>query len=239
MQLKVLSWNIWHGKFLDEIISFLKLAQADIIGLQEVLETGNSNTADIIAKALGYHSVYFQAIKKTRLGKSQGNATLSKYPLEKTKVHFLSNPAFYTKTAETEPRIAVEAKIKIDKTEITVFTTHLAYSLKFRDSKFRDMQVDNLDKLLPSSKAILMGDFNSYPDSKYIQRISKIMTNTDKDLTKPTWPLYPHDYEGWQEKEVRHRLDYIFVSKDIKVKSFQVEDSRASDHYPISAVLEV
>ena len=238
-RLKLLSWNIWQGYHLKEIISFLQAAEADIIGLQEVIEKDGTNTAAVIAEELGYHSAYYRAIEKTRLGFPQGNAVLSKYPIDKSVPYLLSDSSLYKGTAETEPRVAIEARILIANMLLTIFTTHLAYSHLFRDSEMRNMQVDHLIQLLPPTRTILLGDFNSHPDSSYMEKLNQIMQNTDTELTKPTWTVYPFDYEGFHETELRHRLDYIFVSKDILVRSFDVEDSTGSDHLPISAVVEV
>jgi exonuclease III len=58
MKLKILSWNIWCGTYLDEVIKFLKIADSDIIALQEVAEDNRGNISEIIAKELGYKYVY-------------------------------------------------------------------------------------------------------------------------------------------------------------------------------------
>jgi len=54
MKIKVLSWNIWCGTYLEEVIKFLKKADADIIALQEVSIDERGNLSEIIAKRLGY-----------------------------------------------------------------------------------------------------------------------------------------------------------------------------------------
>ncbi len=239
MKITVLSWNIWQGKHFPEIIDFLRDKDADIVGLQEVIEKDGTNTAEEIAAALKLNHAYYQAINKTRLGHPQGNAILSKYPIEVSKRHFLSPPELYQDTAETEPRIAVEAKIRIGNDLLTVLTVHLAYSDRFEHSDMRDLQVQNLIKILPKSETILMGDFNSHPEDPNISRIGKVLANADEKPTEPTWTLYLHDYEGFREDKLRHRLDYIFASKDLSVEGFKIEQSRGSDHLPISAILSL
>lgn len=56
MNVKLLSWNIWGGQYLPEIVDFLKKEKADIIALQEVIEdlNGANNVAKIIAQKLRY-----------------------------------------------------------------------------------------------------------------------------------------------------------------------------------------
>ena len=58
MKVKILSWNIWCGTYLDEVTEFLKNANADIIALQEVVEDERGNLVEIIAKELGYKYVH-------------------------------------------------------------------------------------------------------------------------------------------------------------------------------------
>jgi len=239
MQIKLLSWNIWQGNHFSEIADFLKTQNPHVIGLQEVVERDGTNTAVKLADILGYQCTYYRAIDKNGFGVPQGNAILSSFPIIESKCHFLSDSNLYKETAETEPRIAVEANIQVKDETLTVFSVHLAYSHMFKESTMRDLQVDNLIKLLPMSKTILLGDFNSHPDSLYMKKLNQVLSNTDDDLTSPTWTIYPFDYQGFKEIELRHRLDYIFTSKDIKVESFKVETSKGSDHLPISAVIEV
>lgn len=54
MKIKVVSWNIWYGKYLDEIIKYLKDEKADIVCLQETVANmdGSDNTAKKIAQKL-------------------------------------------------------------------------------------------------------------------------------------------------------------------------------------------
>lgn len=239
MQLRLLSWNIWGGKHFEEIVSFLGEQRPDIIALQEVVEKDGSNTAAEIAGRLGYNFAYFRAIDKIGTDLAQGNAILTSFPIEKSASHILSDMSLYKGTAETEPRIAVEAKVRIESELLSIFTIHLAYSHKFQNSMMRDLQVDNLIKLIQPSRTILMGDFNSHPDSFYMERLNRVIKNADSQLTEPTWTIYPFDYEGFTETELRHRLDYIFTSKDVAVENFSVPFSKGSDHLPVSATVIV
>lgn len=242
MQLKVLSWNIWQGKYLDKIIKFLELSSPDIIALQEVIESETvENIAKQISDKLGYKYVYCNAFETDRHETVYkiGNAILSKYEITSESCHFLSSIDQYKNSAETEPRVATEVTMKINGKDLRAIAIHLAYSHKFQASKMRNLQVDNLIKLLQEDKTVLMGDFNSNSDGEAVKRVSKVLVNTDKKLTKPTWTVYPFDYRGFKETKLNHRIDYIFVSKDITVKNFEVGESDGSDHLPITAVIEV
>lgn len=246
MQLKVTSWNIWKGKHLNEIISFLRTSRPDLIGFQEVIEErvndSKKNTAELIAKELNYNYVYYKSCTNNRHEKvfDQGNAILSKYPIKKSRCHFLSDFDLYRNTAETEPRNLIETEIEINNKTLNIFVTHLAYSHKFQDSEIRNLQIDNLLKLLSRKNTILLGDFNCEINSKEIVALLNVVKNADfKTPNAPTWTIYPFNYHGFIENELKHRIDNIFVTEDIKVNNFIIEDSKGSDHLPITAIVEI
>jgi len=247
MKIKVLSWNIWHGKHLTEVTKFLKESDADIIALQEVVEHSKNgrvgNIAQQIASTLGFDYAYYSAFKDDRHNQSDfelGNAVLSRFKIENSKCHFLSNLEDYEKNAKTEPRIAVEANININDKILKVFSTHLAYSDNLETTTLKESQTDKLALLLDSPRTVLMGDFNSLPDSIVTTKISSILKNADKDsLNEPTWTVHPFIRSGFEETGLKHKIDYIFVSPDISVDKFTVEKSKASDHLPISAMLDI
>lgn len=242
MILKVISWNIWHGKYLEKIIKFLAEQKPDVIALQEVNESEKlENIAKQIADRLNYNFVFCNAFETDRHDDKykMGNAILTKFKITKSKCHFLSSVDLYKGDAETEPRVALEVFLKAGDQNFRIITVHLAYSYRFKNSKMRNLQVENLLKLLPGEKTILMGDFNSHPDGEAVQKINAVMMNADRELNQPTLTVYPFDYKGFVETKLTHRIDYIFTSPDVRVQSFKVEESDGSDHLPISAVLEI
>ncbi len=224
MQIKLLSWNIWHGKHLDDVIAFLKTQNADIIALQEVVKYDDQeDTATQIAKSLGYSYIYYKAFYTERHTPhyEMGNAILSRFPIQTSQCHFLSTMKEYQGNAATEPRIAVEATIE----GIKVFSVHLAYSENWKSSEMRMQQIEKLSPLLQNDRTVLMGDMNGGADLPEIQKISEILKNADANPITPT--------------HREHRIDHIFVSTDINVKNFEILDSKASDHLPITAILEI
>jgi endonuclease/exonuclease/phosphatase family metal-dependent hydrolase len=242
MKVKVLSWNIWHGQDMKGVIEFLRKSEADIIGLQEVLEfenDKNENQAKIIAHELGYNFVYFPAFKTDRKSPVfiQGNAILTRHEIIKSENNLLSDMSSYQGGGETEPRVAGEVKLKIKNEELRVFVTHLAYSHKLQPSNLRDLQTDKLLSFIDGDKTILMGDFNVTPDSDVIKKVSQIMNDVGQKNGGPTWSIVKRIYKGFAV-DFNYRIDYIFTSKDLKIENYQVEKLLASDHLPIFAVIE-
>lgn len=244
MKIKLLSWNIWHGKYLKEVIEFLKKADADIIALQEVVETEEpkkENQAEIIAQALGYNFVFFKAFTTERHhpSYSQGNAILTKFKIKESKGVFLSDLSHYRGNAETEPRIALETHLEIAGEKLQVINTHLAYSHELKPSEMRHRQLNKLLTLIDKEKAVLMGDFNSTPETEVIKKVEEVLVNADPKSNQPTWSVFENEYHGFKVKGLEYRIDYIFVSPDISVETFKIEDTKASDHLPVSSIIEV
>lgn len=244
MDVRVMSWNLWHGEFLDDIIEFLKTSTADIIALQEVVDhPGESRMAPRIAEATGYNFVAYKAFTNDRHDppNEQGNAILSRFDIEEAGVHFLSDIDDYAGTSETEPRIAVRACIRVGGTALAVFNTHLAHTTDLTSCEMRRQQIDALLELVEPERTVLMGDFNVGPDSEELQKVNQVLTNADSEPTAPTAYLYEHDKSNGNPARMQpqHRIDHIFVTPDIEVKSFEVLDTVASDHYPIAAVIRL
>ena len=244
MQIALMSWNLWHGQFLDDIIDFINEQDADIIALQEVVDApGQPPMAPRIAEATGYRFVHFKAFTNDRHDPpdEQGNTVLSRFDITEASAHFLSTLDEYEGTSETDPRIAVKACVQGAGSGLTVLNTHLAHTTDLTSCPVRLRQIDRLLALVEPRQTVLMGDFNVEPGSEELRRVSRVMVNADPDPTRPTAFLYEHDKSDGDpaETEPEYRIDHIFVTADIRVRSFAVLETRASDHYPVMAVIEV
>lgn len=233
MQLKILSWNIWYNGDLEKVNEFLENFNADIIGLQEVMRVDSDvKLSKRLKEELGYKYVYAPAFQIPINGVQTevGNAIFSKYPIISHTIHNLS---------EKDNRIAVQVDIQIRDKILHVFSTHLIHTHQ-QPSELQELQASNLVKVLTPEKTVLMGDFNALPDSNAIKIISNVLQNTDTNLL-PTWSVYPY---GCKDKTcvpggIKYKLDNIFTSKDLQTSLFKVEESKASDHLPISVVVEI
>jgi endonuclease/exonuclease/phosphatase family metal-dependent hydrolase len=233
MEVKILSWNIWiEGRF-SEVCDFLKSSDADIIGLQEVESHKSDRDIIVFLEGLGYKHA-FAPIEKMieRQGKvtrwNDGPAIFSKYDILKSETFVLS---------EQDPRGAVRADIQVGNSVLHVFSTHLLHTHQ-QPSATQELQAENLIKLLTAERTILMGDFNATPESAIIQKAETVLINTDPSNT-PTWSVYPEGCLVCKPQAIDTRLDYIFTTPDLKTSSFKVEGSKASDHLPISVIVEV
>lgn len=229
MKLKILSWNIWiYGNY-EKITHFLRNADADIVGLQEVRD--DDPNLDIIGfmKTLGYN-YRFSAIE-TPTGKifpRNGPAIFSKYPIISSQEYDVH---------PDDKRRLLHAAIDVNGQKLNIFNTHLTHT----HQKESDAQLDqarNIAQLLEPGSTILMGDFNATPHSRTIREISLSLNNPNKS-NEPTWCVYKEGCEICMLDEVNVTLDYIFTSKNIKAKEFTVGDSLGSDHLPILVEVEL
>lgn len=230
--MKVISWNIWRGKNLDKIIELLKQEKPDIVGLQEVkgFLKGDEklSSAQTIAEKLGYQFFYQKAFTTDRHYPPYdiGNALLTKLPIREQIGYELSGIADYEGSAITEPRGAVEVKIISNGTEVSFLSTHLAYSDNLADVPIRQKQLNKLLQAIGQRTVVLMGDFNALPKSETIQTLSKVLVNADPVSRVPTWNRHKDNHN--------FRIDYIFVSPNVRYENFRVLKSQASDHQPIA-----
>ena len=241
MKVTALSWNIWQGKYTDGIIETIKKYNPDVVGLLEVDEGITTNTAEIIAKKLGYYCAYYRTYEKDRDGEHylQGNAVLSKYKILSSSLSWLNRDIVFDGTSLTEPRALVSATIKVKGRILTINATHLAHVHNFSKSKTQMIQTEELLKRVSKKNTILMGDFNALPKSDVIRKIEETLLNTDTLSDKNTWSVYPKGHKGCRLKGINYRLDYIFASKDLEIVDFQVVNSKSSDHLSVLATVEV
>jgi endonuclease/exonuclease/phosphatase family metal-dependent hydrolase len=148
--LRIVSWNIQKGigmdlrRDLDRTVRVLADADADVIGLQEVLE----HQADLVARALDADSVFGAARPRF------GNAIYVRGEVLSHRVHDLSVP-------RCEPRACLEALVSVRDVRVRVFVCH--FGLGFRE---REIQAARLRDVLRSAERdvprVVLGDFNEW-----------------------------------------------------------------------------
>lgn len=230
MQVKILSWNIWVDNHFNQIKDFLQKSDADIIGLQEVMENDPSRDIVKYLERIGFNYVF------TPITKNWDGEIWSFGPAIFTKHQIVSRNKFML-TEKEDSRALVQADIKINNRVVHVFCTHLTHT----HQKNSDLQLQQAKELLahiPDKNSLLMGDFNALPDSKTIAKVKEVLIDADIN-NGPTWSVYPEGCQTCNPQKIDTRLDYIFTTKDIKTNSYKVESSKGSDHLPISVIAEL
>ena len=222
--MKIASFNVQHcNAFLEQKINYKVIADAiseldaDIVGLNEIYSRGSGVRLDeqteILARMAGYGYWYFARAIDLHDG-CYGNALLSRIPIIDARVEPV--PQTEEKGARYEDRCLLCATLEGG---INVRVIHFGLS-RGEQLNAASVVVDNLS----DGKCVLMGDFNVDPDSDILAPIRERMKDAAELFDAPKLS-FPSDTP-------REKIDYIFVSRDVKVISADIPEIVASDHRP-------
>lgn len=235
MDIKIMSYNTQHClNYITREIDFniiadtIKFCGADIIGLQEIRgksrEVGYEAQAKIIAKKLGYYYYFAEAIRFR--GKSPyGNALISRYPIEAAETVLIPDPKVKRYDGYYETRCLLKATINVG-IGLNVLVSHIGLN--------PDEQKNAIETIVPhisDVRCVLMGDFNMEPDNPMLKPIKQRLCDTADQFFSPKLS-FPSD-------KPRVKIDYIFVSEDLKVKDADIPSIISSDHRPHVATIMI
>jgi len=236
MAVTFMSYNIQHCQnFITNEIDFEKIAavirqfDADVIGLNEVRDQGEwadyQAQARILSRLLGYHYYFAKAID---VGENNpyGNAILSRYPILSAENIPIPDPV--TPMCEDgyyETRCLIKARIDVCG-GVTVCVTHFGLNPDEQENA-----VKTVLSQIEDSRCVLMGDFNITPENTMLDAVRARMIDTAT--------LLEEEAMSWPSDEPRMKIDYLFVSPDVKVRSACIPAVLESDHRPYVAVVEI
>lgn len=153
----VITWNIAFAEEVEQAIEELAenqdLADADILLLQEMDETG----VEEMARSLEYNYVYFPASIHSHHDRNFGNAILSKWPLSDPEKLILphKNPR------NGQIRIAAKAVADIAGTDVHIYSVHT--ETNWLGTEERQEQINAILADLPDGEQLVIvgGDFNT------------------------------------------------------------------------------
>lgn len=233
MKIRVLSYNIHHGRGLDGEVNLERTAEtilnskADLIGLQEVdlgvQRTQGKNLPKELARMTGCEYVFGPNLDYQ--GGHYGNALLSRYPIVS------SRNKHYRMLRAGEQRGLLVSMVNLGFVTLCVANTHLDYRPD-PDERLSNIEEMN-DELRSFSEVVITGDFNAQPESQTYRK----MVETYKDA----WLAEP-DQSGdtYSASKPSKRIDYVFFrGRRITSAGGQVGRSSASDHLPLWIDLQV
>lgn len=232
--MKLLQWNIWYKEKPENIVKLLKEIDADIVCLQELTIGlslhGGVDVVQLVKDELGYE-VYFKQMEVE--GGYQANGIFSKHPIKSSRFAWINKPTG-SGGYDDEYRCYAEATIDLDSRELTVGTTHMSYTHEFKETKRKLKESEQLLAELHNKKNfIFTGDLNVIPESETIAKVSGLLQQASPDYSQPTWTTKPFEYNGFKAETLDWRLDYVFASKDLGIKSSEIINTEYSDHLPI------
>lgn len=239
MEYNVMTFNIHHGRGTDRKLSMERIAQvireskADLIGLNEV-DRFFSKRSDYIdqiswlAKHLQMNYAFGEAInvraRNTNTTRQYGNAFLSRFP-----ILFQKNHPLPFQNRLSERRSILEIHILFQHVKLKAYVTHFSLNpfVHRKQTDFLLKQATN-----DSHPTIIMGDWNKKPHSTAWHLMTEHFQDVCQASDKEEFYTFP-------STNPRVQLDYIFVSRDIRVQSVDVEKMMpvASDHLPLKAKL--
>ncbi|MCZ8514259.1 endonuclease/exonuclease/phosphatase family protein [Paenibacillus filicis] len=236
MQIKVITFNIHHGKGIDGKLNLNRIAEAveeseaDFIALNEVdrFFSKRSDYADQVswlAERLKMNSAFGAAIslkpKNSDAKREYGNALLSRYPIVSVKNHLMDSGII-------EGRVLLETDVLMKEISLRMYVTHLSLNPLSRKKQI-DFIADKITEDRPP--VIIAGNWNMKPGGKAWRKISGILKDCYATASTPC-----HTFPSLRPVM---KIDYIFTSRNIHVASVEVikKIPAASDHLPLIATL--
>lgn len=236
MQIKVITFNIHHGKGTDGKLNLNRIAEAveereaDFIALNEVdrYYSKRSDYADQVswlAERLKMQSAFGAAItlkqKDIDTVRQYGNVLLSRYPI----VSEINHPMDF---GSMEGRTLLETDVLMNERRLKMYVTHLSLSPRSRNKQIDFIAGKIMEEHTP---VIIAGNWNMKPGGKAWRKIAGIVQDCYV-AAKTSCKTFPSLRPIMQ-------IDYIFTSRNIDVASVEVikKIPAASDHLPLIATL--
>jgi len=255
-EIAVLSFNIRYASFgethkdweqrKEGVFSMLK--GYDFIGMQEVVPL---QMEEIALKTDGEYAYFFRTREKDP---SQGEGCPIIY--NKARWEALSSGHFWlsdtpgidgsnTWGAAFNRMVSYGIfRERVSGDSILVINTHFDHVSQSAREKSTDLILERFKKSISLMPAVFMGDLNVTPDNPVYLKIIGESSLIDS-YAKKRHPRKANGatFHGWDEQPPVERIDFIFVSPLLRVKSCEVLHDKyngnyPSDHFPIKAVLK-
>lgn len=237
--------NAWPNRK-ENVKGLIRFHEFDIFGVQEALVGQLKDVAELTEFA--YYG------KGRDDGKEGGEHSAIFYKKDRFKL--LKSGDFWLSETPDKPGLGWDAKCcnricswaqfedMNTKKKFYFFNVHFDHQGVEARRQSGHLMVKKIKEIAGNSTAILTGDFNSSPDTEQIKTIAGLLNDTH-DVTKQA----PYGPEGTFnsfkfDAEMKTRIDYIFVSKNVNVLKYGVltdsKDQRyPSDHQPVLVKVEI
>jgi endonuclease/exonuclease/phosphatase family metal-dependent hydrolase len=215
---------------LDAVATMLERENPDIVALQEVdgssVWSGSFDHVDYLAREAGYSATVRGTHLKTP-GLDYGTALMSRYPLDDSLSVGFGSAISVVRKGFVISSMQWPGQLN---TEVDVVSVHL-HPLR---SKIRARQVKELIAIIENRgrPVIVMGDFNDdwYDEDSAVRLLGE---------TLGLKPQGPRCEECFTHRRMKKFVDWILVSSELSIDSFQVMGDEVSDHFAVSATLSM
>jgi len=240
-----------HTSILDSVARVVHATQPDIINFEEFYfkKSDSIETINSIQKALRFKYFYFKSFKNNRLV-SSGNAIFTRFPIiDSGMIHsadFLNTKAIFA-DVRYENKIfriycvhlaAVEMqeddKRKYLNGKVNLGILSFIQSRLIKAFSVRNYQVDKIKENISKCPYpyIIAGDFNDTPISYAVNAMSDGLKNAFIEKGSGLGTTYYSTFP-------KLHIDYILVSPQFDVLSYQTINKKLSDHRPIFSDLRL
>ena len=264
--LQVMSYNVrmfdkyvWTGdkETPQKIYDFIKDQNPDVLCIQEFYINNKSpqySENNILSRFKQFKYKHLEYNIQTKSGKKYGLATFSKYPITNQK------PLLFENTTN----FSIQTDIEVKGQTIRVFNNHLESirlqranynfidSIEFKSDRERRDGVYDIFKKLNKAvtqratqaqtigrhiqnspyPAVVCGDFNDTPASYVYHKVRGKLKDAFIESGSGIGGTYNGNLPSF-------RIDFIFHDARFKSYNYNREKKDLSDHYPISALLEL
>lgn len=255
MKLKFLQVNIFRGKFLEELLEFIKKLDPDIIAMQEIssgdtnlYKDKKANLFELIKGRIGYNGVFHSDTSLSSSPSSRfGNGVFSKWPIVSSKpvplatFRPLTLDEFNNNTDDVWAKLSrhmLDATVDMGGEKIHAISVHgrrIAPPVDDPENTRQAHIMADYLKSLGEEPFIVGGDFNVPPETEVIKLVSEVSNNLmvgsgiKQTLNPREHILGDHGF----------LVDYVFTSKHFEKISLEVPWVTVSDHLPIIVELEL
>ena len=211
-------------KVLDEITTFIRHEDPDLIGLVEVdtgsIRSGMVNQAEHIADSLGHYTAYECKYGSRSINnlvpivRKQANALLAAPSVTGERFHYFDTGI---------KRLIIELELD----GVCIFLVHLSLKYRHRQYQLRTLH----DLVVAATKPVIVaGDFNTFWGTHEIYLFMRASgLRSANSLGLPSYPA----------STPRVELDFILVSAGIEIGEFRIPEVRFSDHRPLICDFEI
>jgi endonuclease/exonuclease/phosphatase family metal-dependent hydrolase len=234
--MKIITLNTWGGKIREPFLKFIeKYKDVDIFCFQEIYDNAEEimgkeypdvmlNGFSDLQKLLPGHQGFYRPVL---LG-VYGIAIFVKKNIQVTEE---GDKLIHSNTRESitdghHSRNMQWIKFNLNGKELTLINVHGMWTGTGKNDTPERLSQSNIIRELmdkPGTSKIVCGDFNLNPDTESVKILAEGMQNLIKDfsITSTRTSYYTKNSPF---------ADYMFASKDLKVKDFKVLPEEASDH---------
>lgn len=245
MILKIITFNVAHGKGMDGKVDLKRQAEAikkykpDIVFLQEVdmytKRAGDMNQINEFSKILGLSYCSMESNITLEDG-YYGDGIISRFP-----INFSTNYLMPLTDINHEQRGILCNKISFGTTKVNLFSVHLS---TYQDERIlAAKEINRIMKKIDKSELIIMGgDFNvgvtRIGKGKYT--FEEAESYEEYEILKTQLEQLSNKKETWFSNLGNGCIDTVFYSKEIRVNKYETVDvNGVSDHDAIFVEFDV